>query len=51
MSKKKVKTFREYDEAHIHAILNRVGKYTVIKAPNTRKEWAIQLKDSKLLME
>lgn len=51
MSKKKVKTFKEYDEAHIHAILNKVGSYSIVKAPTVKKQWAIQLKNNKLVME
>jgi hypothetical protein len=51
MSKKKIKVFKEYDEAHIFSVINRVGSYKVLKAPNTPKSWVVELKNRKLLTE
>lgn len=45
MSKKKVKIFKEYDEAHIYSVINRVGSYRVLKASNTARSWVVELRN------
>lgn len=52
MSKKRVKVFKEFDEAHIYSILNKVNGYRVVKAPNTTKKmYAVLTKDNAYLKE
>ena len=52
MSKKKIKIFKEYDEAHIFSIINKHRDFKVVKSSgNGQKGWMVILKNKKLLME
>lgn len=52
MSKKKVKIFKEYDDAHIFSILNKHRDFKVVKSSNQgQKGWMVILKNNKHLME
>jgi len=51
MAKKKIRVFKEFYEAHVYSVLNKIGPYRVIKAPNVNKFWAVELKNKQLLRE
>lgn len=52
MSKKKIKIFKEYDDAHIHSILNKHRDFRVVKSSGQgQKGWMVILKNNKYLME
>lgn len=52
MSKKKIKIFKEYDDAHIFSILNKHREFKVIKSSGQgQKGWMVMLKNNKFLTE